>query len=110
MLYRYLLRVLWTLCDGVCDNFGYGNELLLLELGEELGVVECLRVLDALEQIAVLVLGLFGLDQDNVVAILFYPLVLETVALSDACGFLSEDFLCILSVAKIPCLLIRTHR
>jgi hypothetical protein len=99
MLYRYLLRVLRALCDGICDDFGDGNELLLLELGEELGVVKRLRVLYTLEKIAVLVLGLFGLDQDDVVAILFYPLVLETIALSDAGGFLSEDFLCILSVA-----------
>jgi hypothetical protein len=110
VLYGYFLRVLRALCDGVCDNFGDGNELLLLKLREELGVVERLRVLDSLEQIAVLVLGLFGLDQDDVVAILFYPLVLETVALSDACSFLSEDFLYILSVAPMPCLLIRTHR
>ena len=48
-------------------------------------------VFDTLEEFAVEVFGLFGLDKNEVVAILFYPLVLESVALSDAGGFLAED-------------------
>jgi hypothetical protein len=89
----YLLRILWALCDGVCDDFGDGDELLLLELSEEFGVVERLCFLDTLEEFASLVLGLVGLNQNNGIAIFLYPLVLEPITLSYARDILTENFL-----------------
>jgi hypothetical protein len=47
--------------------------------------------LDALEEVAGLVLGLFGLEENDSVAILLDPLVLETIALSDTRDFLAAD-------------------
>jgi hypothetical protein len=49
--------------------------------------------LDALEKVASLVLGLFGLEENDSVAILLDPLVLKTIALSDARGFFAKDSL-----------------
>jgi hypothetical protein len=99
VLHGYLLRVLRALCDGVCDDFRDGNELLLLELREEFGIIERLCFLDTLEEVAVLVLGLLGLKKNDSVAILLDPLVLESIPLSDARSFLAKDFLEMLSVA-----------
>ena len=102
MLHGYLLCVFRALCDGVCYDLGDGDELLLLELGEEFSVFERFCIFDLLKQFAVDVFGLFGLEKDYVIAVLFYPLVLETIALPNARGFLSEDFLRISSIMH-PC-------
>jgi hypothetical protein len=100
MFHWHLLRVLGALCDGVCNVFCNGDELLLLQLGEELGVVDRLSVFDSLEEFAVEVLWLFGLEEDDIATVLFYPLVLETIALSDTCSFLSKDVLYLLLVIR----------
>ena len=103
MFYWYFLRVLGPLCDGVCDDFRNGDELLLLQLSEEFGVVERLGVFDALKEFAVEIFRLFGLEEDDVAPVLFYPLVLESIALSYTRNILSEDVLCVVSVAHSQC-------
>lgn len=103
MFYWYFLRVLGPLCDGVCDDFRNGDELLLLQLSEEFGVVEGLGVFDALKEFAVEIFRLFGLEEDDVAPVLLYPLVLESIALSYTRNFLSEDVLCVVSVAYSQC-------
>lgn len=99
VFYWYFLRVLGPLCDGVCNDFRNGDELLLLQLSEEFGVVKRLGVFDALEEFAVEIFRLFGLEEDDVASIFLYPLVLEPIALSYTRNFLSENVLYFMSVA-----------
>jgi hypothetical protein len=87
VLHGYLLRIFGAFVDSVGDDFGDGDEFLFLELGEELGVGKRLRVFDAFEQFAVRVLWLISDESDQRVAVLFYPLVLEAIALSNAGRF-----------------------
>jgi hypothetical protein len=99
VFYWYLLRVLGPLCDGVCDDLCNSDKLLLLQLRKEFGIVEGLGVFDTLEEFPVEIFRLFGLQKNDVATVLLDPLVLETIALSYTCSFLSEDVLYLLLVA-----------
>src|SRR5690242_14619651 len=93
VLYRHLLCVLGAIGDGVCDNLGDGDELLLLQVVELLSVRDGLRLLNVLQKLLHAILWLLCGDQDEVGTILLDPLVLEGIALSYARRVLADNVL-----------------
>jgi hypothetical protein len=82
MFDRHFLCILVTLGNNVADDFCDGDQLALLEVGEEFVVGQRFGVLDGSEGFACCVFG--RVDQrDEDIAVLFDPLELECIALSN---------------------------
>jgi hypothetical protein len=82
VLDRHLLCVLVALGNDIADDFCDGNQLALLEVGEELVVRDRVGLLDVCESLAGCVLGRVDQRHEDI-AILLDPLELEGVALSN---------------------------
>jgi hypothetical protein len=82
MFNRHFLCILVTLGNNVADNFCDRDQLALLEVSQEFVVGQRFGVLDGAESFASCIFG--RVDQrDEDIAVLFDPLELECIALSN---------------------------